>query len=238
MTTPSTRSGQAPTPPDRSALLDAGRAYLDRWSKWLRQNPDADQTAVDAAMRRGDPPPETAPAFDANSEAFNDSPLAAVYYNVRNELEERDPKKKKRKWHHNIAVWAAWAAHKTAKGSDGVSLLRLVGLPETQKGLAEFLGVSDRTIRTYAADYGEFIGTAQTMTFNRLLADYRLDAVQALGQVATDKLHPQFAQSQRTFFTMTGDLVDKQDITTGGEKIPPPNIYLPDNGRTNEADNE
>ena len=209
-----------PTPPraggDRSALLDAGRAYLDRWSKWLRQNPDADQAAVDAAMRRGDPPPETAPAFDANSEAFNDSPLAAVYYNVKNELKDRNNGRSTAA-HHRIAVWAAWAAHKTAKGSDGVSLLRLVGLPETQKGLAEFLGVSDRTIRTYAADYGEFIGTAQTMTFNRLLADYRLDAVQALGQVATDKGHPQFAQSQRTFFTMTKDL---KTGPTGAEDDP------------------
>lgn len=204
------------TPPDRSALLDAARVFLDRWSKWTRENPDADQTAVDAAMRRGDPPPETAPAFDANSEAFNDSPLAAVYYNVRNELKDRNSGRSTAA-HHRIAVWAAWAAHKTAKGSDGVSLLRLVGLPETQKGLAEFLGVSDRTIRTYAADYGEFIGTAQTMTFNRLLADYRLDAVQALGQVATDKGHPQFAQSQRTFFTMTKDL---KTGPTGAEDDP------------------
>lgn len=190
---------------DRPALLDAGRAYLERWSNWLRQHPEADTAVVEAAMRRGDPPPETAPAFDANSEAFNDSPLAAVYYNVRNELKDRNNGRSAAA-HHRIAVWAAWAAHKTTKDSDGVSLLRLVGLPETQKGLAEFLGISDRTIRKYQTDYAEFVGTAQTMTFNRLLADYRLDAVQALGQVATDTGHPQFAQSQRTFFTMTKDL--------------------------------
>jgi hypothetical protein len=168
-------------------------------------------------MRRGDPPPELV-SFDVDTAVFNDSPLSAVYYNVKNELKQRNNGRAAAS-HHRIALWAAWEAHKTAKDSHGVSLLRLVGLPETQKAFAEFLGVSDRTVRNYRDEYGEFVGTAQTMTFNRLLADYRLDAAQALGQVATDKAHPQFAQSQRTFFTLTGDLVDKQDITSGGEKV-------------------
>ena len=140
--------------------------------------------------------------------------------------------------HHRIALWAAWEAHKTAKDSHGVSLLRLVGLPETQKAFAEFLGVSDRTVRNYRDEYGEFVGTAQTMTFNRLLADYRLDAAQALGQVATDKAHPQFAQSQRTFFTLTGDLVDKQDITSGGEKVQQITVIREDRNAVTSADDE
>ncbi len=229
-----------PTPPpraggDRAALMDAGRAYLERWSAWLRQNPDADQTAVDAAMRRGDPPPETTPDFDVDTAVFNDSPLSTVYYNVRNELKERDPAGKSRAAHHRIALWAAWEAHKTAKDGRGVSLLRLVGLPETQKAFAEFLGVSDRTVRNYRDEYGEFIGTAQTMTFNRLLADYRLDAARELGEVATDKTHPQFAQSQRTFFTLTGDLVDKQDITSGGKEIQPITVIREDRNAGNAA---
>ncbi len=202
---------------DRAALMDAGRAYLERWSVWLRQNPDADPAMVEAAMQRGDPPPELV-SFDVDTAVFHDSPLSTVYYNVKNELKERNNGRAAAA-HHRIALWAAWEAHKTAKDSHGVSLLRLVGLPETQKAFAEFLGVSDRTVRNYRDEYGEFVGTAQTMTFNRLLADYRLDAAQALGQVATDKAHPQFAQSQRTFFTLTGDLVDKQDITSGGEKV-------------------
>lgn len=234
MTTRPASPGQAP--PDRAALMDAGRAYLERWSAWLRQNPDADPAMVEAAMQRGDPPPELV-GFDVDTAVFNDSPLSAVYYNVKNELKQRNNGRAAAS-HHRIALWAAWEAHKTAKDSHGVSLLRLVGLPETQKAFAEFLGVSDRTVRNYREEYGEFVGTAQTMTFNRLLADYRLDAAQALGQVATDKAHPQFAQSQRTFFTLTGDLVDKQDITSGGEKIPVPSIYLPDNGRDNGRTSE
>lgn len=196
------------TPPDRAALLDAGKAYLERWSQWLRQYPDADPALVEAAMQRGDPPPDIAPVseFGLDTAVFEDSPLAAVYYNVKNELKERDPAKKSRAAHHRVALWAAWEAHKTAKDSKGVSLLALVGLPSKQKEFAEFLGVSDRTVRKYRNEYGEFTETAQTMTFDRLLADYRLDAVRELGEVVTDKGHPQFAQSQRTFFTMTKDL--------------------------------
>lgn len=208
------------TPPDRAALLDAGKAYLERWSVWLRQHPDADTRLVEAAMQRGDPPPDVAPLneFGLDTAVFEDSPLSTVYYNVKNELKERNNGRAS-STHHRIALWAAWEAHKTAKDSKGVSLLALVGLPEKQKEFAEFLGVSPRTIRNYSEEYGEFIETAQTMTFNRLLADYRLDAVRELGEVATDKMHPQFAQSQRTFFTLTKDFVDRQDITTGGEKI-------------------
>jgi hypothetical protein len=224
------------TPPDRAALMDAGRAYLERWSVWLRQNPAADPAMVEAAMRRGDPPPELV-SFDVDTAVFNDSPLSAVYYNVKNELKQRNNGRAAAS-HHRIALWAAWEAHKTAKDSHGVSLLRLVGLPETQKAFAEFLGVSDRTVRNYRDEYGEFVGTAQTMTFNRLLADYRLDAAQALGQVATDKAHPQFAQSQRTFFTLTGDLVDKQDITSGGEKVQQITVIREDRNAVTSADDE
>ena len=208
------------TPPDRAALLDAGKAYLERWSQWLRQHPDADPALVEAAMQRGNPPPDIAPVseFGLDTAVFEDSPLATVYYNVKNELKERNGGRAAAA-HHRIALWAAWEAHKTAKDSNGVSLLALVGLPVKQKEFAEFLGVTARTVRSYAEEYGEFAETAQTMTFNRLLADYRLDAVRELGEVATDKSHPQFAQSQRTFFTLTKDFVDRQDITTGGDKI-------------------
>lgn len=205
--------------PTSEALLAAGQAYLRRWQEFLRANPDYDQTAVNRAMQRGESPPDdTLPEFGTDTAVFEDSPLAAVYYNVKNELKERNGGRNTAA-HHRIALWAAWAAHRTAKDGNGVSLLALVGLPGKQKEFAEFLGVSARTVRNYADEYSEFISTAQTMTFNRLLADYRLDAVRALGQVATDKEHSQFAQSQRTFFTLTGDLVDKQDITSGGEKL-------------------
>jgi len=149
--------------------------------------------------------------FSTDSAAFNDSPLADVYYAVRNELRERDPAKKSRAAHHRIALWSAWEAHKTAKDNSGLDLLKMVGLPGKQKEFAELLGVSARTIRKYQDEYAEFARTGQEMTFARLLGRYRLGAVEALGQVVTDKEHSQFAQSQRTFFTLTGDLVDKSE---------------------------
>lgn len=159
--------------------------------------------------------------FSIKKPIFEDSPLADVYYAVRNELKERDPVKKSRAAHHRIALWAAWEAHRTAKDGSGLDLLGMVGLPSKQKEFAELLGVSARTIRKYQNEYAEFARTGQEMTFSRLLGRYRLGAVEALGQVVTDLTHSQFAQSQRTFFTLTGDLVDKQDITSGGDKIQP-----------------
>lgn len=42
---------------DRAALLDAGRAYLERWNVWLRENPDANADMVKARMERGELPP-------------------------------------------------------------------------------------------------------------------------------------------------------------------------------------
>ena len=149
---------------------------------------------------------EETPVFDLDSSLFNDYPLADVYYAVRNELKERDPAKKSRAAHHRIALWSAWEAHKTAKDNSGLDLLKMVGLPSKQKEFAELLGVSARTIRKYQDEYAEFARTGQEMTFARLLGRYRLGAVEALGQVVTDLGHSQFAQSQRTFFTMTGDL--------------------------------
>jgi len=194
----------------QDSILAAASAYARRWQEFLRTHPDYDQTAVNRAMERGELPPMVRDEFGLDTAVFEDSPLSAVYYNVKNELKERNGGRSAAS-HHRVALWAAWEAHKTAKDNRGVSLLRLVGLPETQKEFAAFLGVSDRTVRNYRDEYGEFVGTAQTMTFNRLLADYRLDAARALGEVATDKEHSQFAQSQRTFFTLTGDLVDKSE---------------------------
>lgn len=165
-------------------------------------------------------------AFDPKSDVFNNSPLATVYYNVRHELKEAEPNKRSKPSHHRIALWAAWEAHRTAKTETGQSLLKLVGLPDKQHEFADLLGVSARTIRKYQKAHAEFARTGQEMTFNRLLGRYRLGAVQALGEVVTDKEHSQFAQSQRTFFTMTGDLVDKAGAPPRTGEITPDHRFL------------
>lgn len=38
--------------------LAAGRAFLERWRRYLEQHPDADPTAVNRAMLAGEPPPD------------------------------------------------------------------------------------------------------------------------------------------------------------------------------------
>jgi len=156
--------------------------------------------------------------FDIESPTFQDSPLATAYYNIRAELRERDGRSNAS--HHRIALWAAWEAHKTAQTDDGTDLLSIVGLPKTQKEMAKIIGVSDRRLRTYAKQYSEYAIMAQDTAVNRLLMRYRLPALHALGRSAAGD-SPQAPTDRRTFFTITGDLVQKQDVTSGGEKINP-----------------
>lgn len=156
--------------------------------------------------------------FDIDSPTFQDSPLATAYYGIRAELQERDGRSKPS--HHRIALWAAWEAHKTDQTDDGTDLLSLVGLPKTQKEMASLIGVSDRRLRTYAKQYAEYASMAQDTAVHRLLMRYRLPALHALGRSAAGDT-PQSPTDRRTFFTITGDLVQKQDVTSGGEKINP-----------------
>ena len=171
-------------------------------------------------------------AFTVDSDAFQNSPLAEVYYVVRNELKEADAAKKKRAWHHRVALWVAWESHKIASIDEGTQgdLLQMVGLPKTQKEFAQVLGVSSRTLRNYAQDYSSYVETARATGVQRVLSRYDLHALHALGMMASLP-STQASSDRRTFFTMRGYLTDKTDITTGGEKLPTPQIYIPDNER-------
>jgi len=181
-----------------------------------------------------------------NDPEFEDSPLATVYYNVLNELiRERTGKEeaggKGRLDERRVALWVAWESHRVAPILEDdtarrIDVLTIVGLPKKQKEFATLLGVSARTIRNYAAKYGRFVSTAQEMGVQRVLSRYDLLALHALGLSAASPSY-QHASDRRTFFTMRGFLVDKQDITSGGEVIKP-NIYLPDNGRDNGRSSE
>ena len=120
-----------------------------------------------------------------------------------------------------VALWAAWAAHKTAvieEESEHKDLLTAVGLPRKQKDFAKVLGVSPRTLQKYAKKHPGLVRSAQDMGVKRLLGLYRLPALHALGQSASDPSHLH-AADRRTYFTITGDLVQKQDITSDGEKL-------------------
>lgn len=206
----------------QNPLLAAGQAYLRRWDAWLKDNPHHDKTAVALAMAKGELPPEPPPqAFSTRSDDFQNSPLALVYDAVANELRERDPAKKKRPFHHRVALWAAWESHKVAPGTEVVAgeYLAKLGLPKTQKEMAALLGVSPRALRQYAQDYGEFINTAKAMGVQRILAQYDLGVLHAMGQVATLPI-PQATSERRLFWQMREMLpADKNDVTSDGKEI-------------------
>lgn len=145
--------------------------------------------------------------FNIKSGEFENSPLAEIYYNCRSEG-----------YSHRVSLWAAWESHKSAAVEGGGDLLKLVNLPRTQKDFADLIGVSSRTIRKYKTEHAALLETCRTTAFNRLLGRYRLPALHALGQSAATP-DPKHASDRRIFFTMTGDLVDRQDITSGDEPI-------------------
>lgn len=196
-------------------LLAAGQAYLRRWDAWLKENRHHDKTAVAEAMARGDLPPEPPPMlFDLDNEAFDGSPLAEVYYNVLNELVERDGGRRKKE-HHRIALWAAWESHRVSAVFDGsrFDLLTAVGLPKTQRAFAELVGVNPRTLRGYYAKYGEFVTTAQEMGVGRVLAGYDVAVLHATGASASivDSRH---SSDRRLFAQLRGWLVEKHEVSS------------------------
>ena len=165
--------------------------------------------------------------FDINSPIFDNSPLATIYHNVKNELKLKMTTKRPPKWHHNVALWVAWESHKVAPGALNVGsgdLLKAVGLPAKQKDLAKLLGVDSRTIRNYAAKYGHFVETARADGVQRILSRYDLPALHALGVVATSPSGG-IAAERKLFFQMRGMLP--------AEKIDA-NIANNDDGRTVE----
>lgn len=168
-------------------------------------NPRAQQTAVAPAD------PTAPPPFDLNGDVFQDSPLAATYYHVLNEMKERDGRKKAA--HHRIALWVAWESHRVAATFEGekFDLLAAVGLPKTQVAFAELVGVNPRTLRGYYAKYGHFVTTAQETAVSRVLAGYDIGVLHATGSSASVP-DPRHASDRRLFAQLRGWLVEKQEV--------------------------
>ena len=158
--------------------------------------------------------------FDLDSDTFQNSPMAEVYYAVRNELREDDGKKKSRSWHHRVALWVSWESHKIAAIDEGTQgdLLEMVGLPRTQKEFAQLIGVAPRTVRSYSLKHGGLVEMARTSGVQRVLGRYDLHALHALGMVASLP-SPQAASDRRTFFTMRGFFTEKKDVTLLGTDL-------------------
>jgi hypothetical protein len=196
------------TTPDRAALLAAGKAYLDRWSTWLEANPGASEADIDAAMQRGDPPPDASPVDETAVTTWADSYPAAhrVYWQIRASLQERDGRS--RAHHHRIAVLAIHDAFPSRP--DRARL----GLPATALELAALLGVTDRVLRKYKVDYAAIFNTTRATIRDTFLSVYYGRVFEALGETAATQGRDG-AADRRLFVQLTGDLGPK-----GGEDDP------------------
>jgi len=212
---------------DRAAMLAAGKAYLDRWAVWLKANPDADETAVDAAMQRGDPPPGVAPlAADetAVSAWANDYPAAhRAYWTLRAALEETDGGN--RAHHHRVAVLCV---HDAFQSKPERMRLRL---PATALELAALLGVTDRVLRKYRVKYRPVFETTRATVRESFIAGYYGRVMEQLGESAAMIPGKDGAADRRLFIQLAGDLVERVDATSKGEKLESVVVYLPANGR-------
>lgn len=189
---------------DRAALLDAGRAYLERWSAWLRENPDADAGMVQSRMSQGEPPPDIAVLpTDSNAvTAWAAAHPAAyrVYWLVRAALEDKDGKT--RATHHRVAILLIHDAF----GSKP-ERARL-GLPATALELASMLGVTDRALRQYRYRYASIFGVARAMLKEAFITHYYGQVFEALGETAL-RLGPQGAADRRLFMQLANELTDR-----------------------------
>lgn len=199
------------TTPD---LRPAARAYLERWQSYLASHPDADQTAVSQAMRRGDPPPDDTPAYSPaapDMDIFQLSPLGHAYTTLLAEG-----------WSKNQALYMAWKAHPK-------EVRKAAGLPEKQIDL--FTQVlrykSDTAVRMWRqkydgrdADHPDIEARIGSLVKDSPLSFYRPRVIEALAMMASLP-SPQTFSDRRLFLEMVGDYIpnSKTDITTGGEKL-------------------
>jgi hypothetical protein len=131
--------------------------------------------------------------IDTENERFNQSPLGFTYWCLRGE-----------KYAHNVALWAAWYAHKADK-----ELMQALGLPVHQYELAEILGVTDRTLRNYRKKYSRAIETAGAMMVDGLLRKYVPGALDAMGEMAGKKESAGY-NDRRLLFEMANLYTPKQ----------------------------
>lgn len=196
---------------DRAALLDAGRAYLERWSAWLKANPTADEASVAAAMRRGDPPPELSvkPIEESLAAQWEEAnPMASrIYWTIRANLEERDGGVKKH--HHRVAVVAI---HDSFPAKSERARL---GLPVRITELAGALGVTDRVLRGYREKYRDVFGATRGTILNSFVNTYYGRVLETLGESAVVPGRDG-AADRRLFLQIAGELVERQDVTVKG----------------------
>lgn len=216
---------------DRAALLDAGRAYLERWSTWLKDHPNADETAVTQAMQRGDPPPDTTePQADETAvSAWESTHPAAyrIYWTIRAAMESQDGRKLAT--HHRAALLAI---HESFPSKTDRQRL---GLPSTILELADMLGVSDRALRNAREKYQAIFATTQATISTSFIGTYYSRVYEAIGETAVI-VGKEGHADRKLFVQLAGDLVERADVTSGGEKLAAPITYITENRGDGDSD--
>lgn len=152
-----------------------------------------------------------------------------VYWQMRAALKERDGRSSVT--HHRAAVLAIHEAFESKPERDRL------GLPATQEDLADLLGVSARSLRRYREKYGDLFATTRNTVREQFIGHYYGRVFEALGESAATSDY-QHSSDRRLFFQLSGDLTSRVDVTSQGERVEGVQIYLPDNGRDDEAADE
>lgn len=155
------------------------------------------------------------------SDAFEMSSMSYAFHAVLYELRQRDPKNIHRKWHDNVALWAAWEGHKGY--GKGKELLEKLGLPKTQKGLAELMGINVRTLRGYARKHREIASIARAEGVDKILAEYEVEVLHTLGLMASFG-SPKTAADRRLYMEVMGHTGRKGANKEVGDKDNPVHI--------------
>lgn len=150
-----------------------------------------------------------------------------VYWTIRAAMEAQDGKKKAT--HHRAAILAI---HESFPSKDERDRL---GLPGTILELADMLGVSDRALRNARDKYRTIFNTTQATISSSFIGAYYSRVYEAIGETAVMVGRDGHAD-RKLFVQLAGDLTEKVDMTSGGEKIEAPVIYIPDNERDDAGD--
>lgn len=175
-------------------------------------------------------PPAAEPTADesAISAWADDYPAAhRVYWTLRAALEETDGGN--RAHHHRVAILAIHDAF----GSK-IERARL-RLPATALELAALLGVTDRVLRKYRVRYQSVFETTRATVRESFIAGYYGRVMEQLGESAATIPGKDGSADRRLFIQLAGDLVERVDATSKGEKLESVVVYLPANGREGAA---
>lgn len=133
-----------------------------------------------------------------------------LYWVMRDAMAEQDGKRNRR--HHAAAVFAVHDSFPSKPERERL------GLPATTEELATLLGVSSRLLRGHRQRYAGIFATTRHALRESFLGGYYGRVYEALGETAATTGRDG-AADRRLFMQLTGDLVERHDMTSGNKPI-------------------